>query len=150
MNKISKIILIVLVIGFLFSLPITPVQVVPEVTLKVVNADKQPVADATVYQDWQHWTFESQAHRDQTVSDTNGFVTFSEKSINVSILKFLFWTFFKNTLGIIMIHASFGPHSHFIATKDFQNKKYWGDIYTCYGSCKEDAPREIIVKGEMR
>lgn len=133
-----------------FFLPIVPIQVVPEVSIRAVDTNRNPVAGITIYQDWQHWTFESEDHRDETVSDENGFAAFSEKRIWISAFNFLFNTIGENTIGLIAIHASSGPFSHFIATKDFENKKYWGDLYFCYGSCKENAPREIVVKEKAK
>ncbi len=137
-------------IGLLFSLPIIPIQVVPEVSIRAVDENRNPVPGIVIYQDWKHSTFESQNQRDEVISNENGFAAFSEKRIWISAFNFLFNTIAENTVGLIAIHASSGPFSHFIATKDFDNKRYWGDLYFCYGSCRESAPKEIVIKEEAK
>lgn len=150
MNKKSKIILLVTAIILFIWFPGIPIKVVPETTLRVMDTNKNPMAEVTVSQDWQHWSFESENHKDERISDTNGFVTFSEKSINVSTLRFLFGKFGELFMTVVPTHASSGSYSHFIARKNLENKQYWGDMYSCYGICKEDEPKEIIVEGEIK
>ncbi len=147
MNKKSKIILLILIVGFLFSLPIIPVNVVPEVSIRAVDTDKKPVAGITIYQDWQHWTFESENHRDEAVSDENGFAVFSTKKIWISAFNFLFNTIAENTIGLVAIHASSGPTSGFGA-KDYLSDNKW-----CYpeSKCRDrEVSKEVIIKERVK
>ena len=147
MTKMPKIIFIVLAVILLLWLPIIPVNVVPEVTLRVVNTDKQPVASMVVFQVWQHWTFESQDHRDKVISDENGFVTFSEKKIWVSAFKFLLGMFGEHVLGGIAIHASSGPSNGF-GVEGYKTENKW-----CYPEWKcpnGEISKEIILKEELK
>lgn len=125
-----------------FFLPIVPIQVVPEVSIRAVDTNRNPVEGVTVYQDWQHSTFESQSHKDETVSDENGFAAFSEKRIWISAFNFLFNTVGENTIGLIAIHASFGPSVGFGAT-GYKTSNKW-----CYPEkiCKNrESAKEIII-----
>lgn len=133
-----------------FFLPIVPIQVVPEVSIRAIDINRNPVGSIIIYQDWKHSTFESEAHRDEVMSGEDGFATFSKKRIWISASNFLFNTIGEYTIGLIAIHASSGPFSHFIVAKDFENKRYWGDLYFCYGTCKENALREIVIKEETK
>ena len=143
MSKISKIILTILIFGLLFSLPIISVNVVPEVTVRVLDVDRIPMADIKIFQDWQHWTFESKQHREEKVSNVDGYVTFTEKSIRVSVFSLLLGRL-SETISNINIHAGSGPSSIFGA------KDYVADGYWCYENCLEDKPKEVIIKEKLR
>lgn len=134
--------MIALLVGLLFSLPIVPIRVVPEVTMRAVDANESAIANIVVYQDWTHSTFESQNHRDENISDVNGFMTFSEKKIWISAFNFLFNTIGENTVGLIAVHASSGPYVGFGAT-GYKTSNRW-----CYPEkvCKNrESANEIII-----
>lgn len=151
MNKIPKIILIV-VIGFLFIwLPVIPVNVVPEITLKVVDTDKKPMPGVTVTQSWMHYSFESTSsvykddHNDKVVSDTSGLVTFSEKNIKISVFKFLLGKIAEILYKIVPAHTSVGPSSPF-----FVVGYDWVDVPWCYPKCPNgEIPKEIVIKEKV-
>ncbi len=143
MSKISKIILVVLVVGLLFSLPVISINVVPKITLRVLNVDRNPMANIKIFQDWQHWTFESKEHREEQASNVDGYVTFTEKSIRISAFSLVLGKL-AETMSIINIHASSGPSSIFGA------KDYVADGYWCYENCFEDKPKEIIIKEKLK
>lgn len=150
MNKTTKIILVIVVVVLFIWLPAFPVSVVPETTIRVVDENNQPLSNVEVKQDWQHWSFESESHTDQNVTNLDGFAAFSEKTIKISGLNYLFGKLGELASGTIAIHSSSGPFSNFIAKKESGNKTYWGNTFTCYGSCKEDAPKEIVIKGDLK
>jgi hypothetical protein len=143
MNKISKIVLIVLVIGLLSSLPIIPVRVVPEVTLRVVNVEGKPMPNINIVQYWQHWSFESKDHLDESVSGDDGNVTFPMREIWISVFSLVANEVLGNTLGLIAIHSGGGPHSGFRA-KNHKSENKW--CYPC-GKDKEKI-NEIVVLEE--
>lgn len=140
MSKISKIILIVLITGLLFSLPIIPIQVVPEVTLKVVDMKGNLMPDTIIVQYWQHWSFESEDHSDESVSGGDGNVNFPARNIWISAFSLITNKTLENTIGLIAIHSGSGPHSGFRA-KNYRSENKW-----CY-PCGKNMERvnEIVV-----
>lgn len=153
MNKIPKIVLIVLAIILLIWLPIIPINVVPEVTLRVVDEDKNPVSNVTVTQGWMHYSFESTAsvykedHNDKVVSGMDGLVTFSEKNIRISVFKFFLGKLAEILYKIIPLHTSIGSSNSF-GTEGYLSEDKW-----CYppekcGSRK--ISREIIIKKKIQ
>ncbi len=147
MSKKSKIILLILIVGFLLSLPVVPVSVVPEVSIRAVDTNKKPVAGVVIYQEWQHWTYESEAHRDESVADENGFAAFSAKGIWVSPLRMLFGLFGEYVLGGIAIHADSGPSVGFGA-KDYLSDNKW-----CYPESKcqgRETSKEVVIKERVK
>lgn len=109
MSKIPKTISMILILGLLSLLPVITIQVAPEITLKVMDLNKNPVPNAVVFQDWQHWSYESEEHIDKATSDANGLVNFDKKSITVSTFKFFSGKFGETFVKIIPTHASVGP-----------------------------------------
>ncbi len=138
----KKITLILMLIGaiILLFLPIVPVQVVPEVTLKVIDTEGNPMPNLEIIQYWQHWTFESQSHIDEVRADRKGYVTFSEKKIRISLLSLFVSKVLENTIGLIAVHSGSGPHSGF-RSKLFKSENRW-----CY-PCNKNTKRinEIVI-----
>lgn len=134
----------VAVVIFAF-LPQIPVAVVPEVTLKVVGETREAVAGVTVTQFWQHWTFESEEHKAESVSNANGYVTFTEKKIWVSPFRFLTGVIAEHSVGKVAIHAGSGP------SVDFGTKGYKSEVQWCYPEwrCKDREISKIIVIKEV-
>lgn len=122
--KALKIFAILIIIGLLLFLPIIPVQVVPEVTLKVINAEGNPLPGVVIIQFWRHWTYDATDRRDEVMSNAEGDVTFAEKKIWVSAGKFLYGKFGENVWSYIDIHAGFGPDNGFRA-KDYKSENKW-------------------------
>ncbi len=145
-NRKLNITLSVIVVAIFIWLPIIPVDVVPEVTLKVINENNQLMTGIKIVQGWQHWTFESEDHRDEKTSDANGSVTFSEKSIKVSVFKFLFWRLMEIVMKINP-HAGFGPSTGLWA-EGYKSENKW-----CYPPEKclnREITREIIIKEKIQ
>lgn len=148
MNKTAKIILVIVVGVLLVLLPVIPINVVPEVTLKVVDEEKNPMPSITVTQSWMHYSFESSSsvykenHNDKSVSDENGLVTFSEKNISISLFTFILGKMAEMMHKIIPAHSSVGPSSpFFVADYDTVNVPW------CYPKCPNGKfPKEIIVR----
>ena len=76
----KKKILYILIL-FLLVIVLTPYKTVsvPEWKLRVIRPDGQPVPEIEVIQDWSDYEILGEK-RDIRVSDTEGFVTFSEKT----------------------------------------------------------------------
>ena len=123
---VKKITFILILIGaiILLFLPIVPVQVVPEVTLKVVDTEGKPLPNIKILQFWRHWTYDATNRHIETTSNSEGYVTFSQKQVWTSPFRFLYGKFGEYVWSYIDIHASFGPHNGFRA-EDFRSKNKW-------------------------
>ncbi len=132
------------IIAIFAWLPIISVPVSPEITLRVVNESGEPQTGIAITQFWGHWTYENKGHEDEKISDDNGYVTFSEKSIKVSTLRFVFYFLAEHTIGIIAIHNSSGPHSSFSAN-GFANTEVYSQC--SFSGCEDDdGPKQIVLK----
>lgn len=146
MNKRPKIVLIVAAIILFIWLPVIPINVVPEITLRVIDVDKKPMSSISVTQYWIHYSFESSSskyHSDETLSDANGYVTFSEKNLTISVFKFLFGKFGEFFIKVIPTHASSGIYS------DFVPRGYLTEGYSCFSKCRDDQLKEIVIKRKV-
>lgn len=143
MRKWGIPVVIVLVIAILIWLPIIPVSVSPEITLQAVDVGGHPVGKTAITQFWGHWTYENRGHEEEKIADEQGYVTFSEKSIKVPVLKFIFLFIAANTIGVIDIHGSYGPHSSFSAN-GFANTEPYSQC--TYSGCRDNDQKLIVIK----
>ena len=142
-KKITNLLLIMFGVSLFLWLPIIPIRVVPEVTLKVIDTEGKPMPDNTVIQWWRHWTYDSTLRKDEVISDLDGTVSFKEKSVWVSIGKFLYGSFGENIWTYIDIHAGFGPDNGFTVKNSLSEDKW------CYPKSKcgnKKSLKEIIIK----
>ena len=81
----------VLVIAAAF-VPFIPVRIVPEWTCRVVDKSGQPFRNITVEQYWQQFAYSFAFDRENTAltdTDSDGLVTFPERSMRISTARFL-------------------------------------------------------------
>ena len=141
-KKLTIIIILVGIVVFTF-VPIVPIQVVPKVTLKVVDIEGKPMSNIIIIQWWKHWTFESETHRDEITSDESGNATVPERKIWISLFSYIADKTIENTIGLIAIHESYGPYSGFGA-KDYKFENKW-----CYPESRcsnREVSKEIVIK----
>jgi len=86
--------------------------VVPEWRIRVVDENRSPLAEVRVSQDWQDPYAESESHTDDRSSDSDGFVTFSQRSVRANLAMRLLHT----VASVINPHERAGASSYLIVT----------------------------------
>lgn len=97
------------------------VRVVPVWRIQVVDSAGRPVSNMPVAQDWRHYSFEQESHWEDSVTDENGYVTFPERLVRVSVARRLI-NLRPSNLPFFP-HSSTGPHSFILvlAGDEYQN-----------------------------
>lgn len=139
MKKVKWLIPIAILIG-LFFIPLFPVNVVPEWTLRLVDESGQPVPNARVDQSWKDYSLEffRSRHFDESLSsNADGIVTFPVRNIRVSAFQIVA----AKIRGVLLImdpHASYGADSHL----------YCRGSLRCDASYRpgEELPKVVVVK----
>ena len=108
--------LILVPIVFLF-LPLFSVNVVPEMSFRLISEDGQPFPNARVDQSWKEYSLEFWTvaqHYDHTIiSDANGLVMFPPRNIQVSAFEIVAAKI-RDVVVSIDPHSSYGPSSFFL------------------------------------
>ena len=92
-----------------------PTTVVPEWRIRVVDEAGVPVAGEPVREIWQHYSYESESHEEELLTDENGYVTFRERRIWMPPLGrvvFTGWAALKT-----LAHGSMGESAWVMATR---------------------------------
>jgi hypothetical protein len=112
---------------------------VPEWKIQVVDTQGNPLIGVNVYQTWKHYSFEpsNDFNRDIRVTDQNGYVSFPQHIVRVSLLRRII-EFIGEKLNINP-HASFGPHGHVSLSEG-------GITYAADYIVGKALPSEIIVQ----
>jgi hypothetical protein len=90
--------------------------VVPAWRLRVVDEKDSPYGGKQVRQAWKHYSIEINGtdNLDDRWTDTDGYVTFPERSIRASILRRIVFTSFSAVMTLA--HGSMGIHARVAAT----------------------------------
>lgn len=78
----------------------------PEWRLRVIDQNGQPFAGEEVREIWQHYSLESDGHRDDRLTDENGYVVFPARRIWSPLL----WRIVSTSLATVwtIAHGSMG------------------------------------------
>lgn len=136
MQKKTKIILFLAILAGLSVIFPIPIEVVPEIKLKVINAKDEKISNVTVVQTWQHYSFESESHEENVVSNKEGIAIFPERKICVSVLSYL--------LDPVIEKININPHASSGASAYFQVKEY--EVDTVWYEPGDVIPDKIIIK----
>jgi len=139
MKKLKWLIIVSIFLIALF-VPVMPVNVVPEWTLRLVDESGQSVPNARIDQSWKEYSLEffRFGHIDESLSsDGNGFVTFPARNIRVSVIQIIVAKI-VDIITSINPHAGYGPQSHV----------YCRGNLSCSASYRpgEELPRVIVVR----
>ncbi|MBX3289821.1 MAG: hypothetical protein KF855_10815 [Acidobacteria bacterium] len=96
-------------------LPFFPVVVVPEWKVQLVDSEGHPAPNVKVDQIWKEYSLEFWRSGENVehdfLSDADGFITFPERSIRVSVFQ-LAVSKLRSLALSINPHASFGSHAY--------------------------------------
>ena len=94
-----------LILALILLVPF-PTTVVPEWRLRVIDQNGQPFVGEEVREYWQHYSLESDGHREERRTDENGYVVFPERRIWSPLL----WRIVSTSLAAVLTlaHGSMG------------------------------------------
>lgn len=99
--------------GFVYPFEST---VLPSQSALVITEEWRPIQGVVVRQSWQHYSFESEGHKEDLRTDANGRVTFAQRTIRASALRRMLypvWNFLRQG-----VHTSFGIHTDMFTVND--------------------------------
>ena len=94
-------------------IPWFSVELVPEWRLQVVDQTGDVVSDEMIRQTWKDYSLEfwtTSGHEETKTTDKNGFVTFSARSIRVSLVEVIASSI-RDTVARMNPHSSYGTSS---------------------------------------
>jgi hypothetical protein len=130
-------VLIVVVMIFPFETP-----VVPAWKIQVVDEAEHPISRIGIRQSWQNYSIESREHREDSITDDNGYVTFPARTVRASLLTRLIHPISNLRAGP---HASWGSYSDVLVLVYDENKL--GDALWSEGN---PLPEQAVVRTMKR
>jgi hypothetical protein len=79
--------------------------VVPEWKLRIVDQTGQRLRGNRVRESWCHYTFETQSHKEELLSDGDGYVQFPRRTIRGNLITWVA----KFLKRFVLVHSSSGP-----------------------------------------
>lgn len=126
--------LVILSVVALYPLKTT---VVPEWKVRIVDESGAPLKSTAVREVWQHYDIESKAHRQELITDNQGYVTFPEQTVRGPLAIRVV----RRLINSIVPHQSSGPDAFVVVlAPDYDT---WSSNSALPG---QPLPKEIVVK----
>ena|SRR5438128_1523136 len=108
----SKKIVLLLLLGILAVVALYPLEtiVVPEWRIRIVDEARVPLRNASVREVWQHYSIESTDHKEDLLTDGDGFVTFPKRTITSPLAVRII----RAALNSLNPHGSSGPGAYLV------------------------------------
>jgi hypothetical protein len=130
-------ILIVLGVGTFLLYPFET-TVIPEWRVRVVDERESPLPGTVVIEYWSHTSYESGDHQAESVTDSEGFVTFPSRTIRASLIK----RGGVPLLNRLNVHGvDRGPHGYLVVRSDMNSTTDNSDYLP-----GRPLPRQIVLR----
>lgn len=133
-KAVVAVLLVVVGVVALYPLKTT---VVPEWTVRIVDESGAPLKSTAVREVWQHYDIESKGHRQDFMTDNQGYVTFPERTVRGALAVRVV----RRMIASIFPHQSSGPDAFVIILAPDYDR--WSNNSALPG---QPLPKEIIVK----
>jgi hypothetical protein len=127
---------LVLIAGML---PVIPITVVPPWRIQVINGIGEPLVNQPMRQSWDDYSLEFFSfwiHEEDTTTDVNGYVEFSERIVRISLFSLVIGKL-RDITPQINPHSSYGKSS-FVLCLDKTCRAFWRE--------GESLPTQIVYK----
>jgi hypothetical protein len=118
--------------------------IAPEWTIYTLDAGQHPLANITVREVWQQYSFESQGHEEKRLTDSSGRVQFPSRTLRSSIGQRLI-----GCLKQVMatgVHASCGADSYLVAFGKGVDTMDWADFSQEQGTTMPSQRSTLVLK----
>lgn len=137
LKRRKAILVVLLAIVSVVALYPLKTTVVPEWRVRIVDESGAPLKSTAVREVWQHYDIESKGHRQDFITDNQGYVTFPERTVRGALAVRVI----RRMITFIFPHQSSGPDAFVvILAPDYDS---WSNNSALPG---QPLPKEIVVK----
>jgi len=142
--RASRLRLTVILVAWILLLFPFKQTIAPEWTIHTLDANRRPLANITVREEWQQYSLENEGHEEDRLTDSVGRVQFPRRYLRSSIGQRLIGCL--KQVMITGVHASCGANSYLVAFGKGVDTVDWADFRQEQGTTMPSQDSTLVLK----